>query len=104
MKRSLLLLIPALALATALCSGAEDAKKQPAKTGDHLTPTDAKVLNIGDAPPDFSLQGIDGKTHTLADYKDAKILVIAFLSNHCPDSQAVESRVKQFVSDMKDKG
>ncbi len=100
-----LLLLAALAFATSLAYAAEDAK-QPAKKPDafHITPGDAKVLNIGDTAPDFSLPGIDGKTHTLADYKDAKILVIAFLSNHCPDSQAAEGRVKRFVSDMKGKG
>ena len=60
-------------------------------------------LKIGDAAPDFSLPGIDGKTHTLADYKDAKLLMVAFLSNHCPDSHAAESRIKKLVADMKGK-
>lgn len=61
-------------------------------------------LKIGDAAPDFSLPGVDGKTHTLAEYANAKILVIAFMSNHCPDSHAAEDRVKKLVDDMKDKG
>jgi peroxiredoxin len=69
-----------------------------------VAPEDLKTLAIGDAAPDFSLPGIDGRTHTIADYKDAKVLMIAFISNHCPDSQAAEGRVKQLVSDMKDKG
>ena len=60
-------------------------------------------LKIGDAAPDFSLPGIDGKTRTLADFKDAKILMVAFMSNHCPDSQAAEGRVKAFVEAMKGK-
>src|SRR5438477_9270997 len=60
-------------------------------------------LKIGDTAPDFSLPGIDGKTHTLAEYKNAKLLVIAFISNHCPDSHAAESRIKKLVSDMKGK-
>jgi peroxiredoxin len=61
-------------------------------------------LKIGDAAPDFSLPGIDGKTHTLADYKDAKMLMVAFISNHCPDSHAAESRMLKLVEDMKGKG
>lgn len=61
-------------------------------------------LKIGAQAPDFSLPGIDGKTHTLAEYKDAKVLVIAFLSNHCPDSQASEGRIKEFVEKNKEKG
>src|SRR5437764_12059903 len=60
-------------------------------------------LKIGDSAPDFSLPGIDGKTHTLAEYKNAKLLMIAFISNHCPDSHAAESRIKKLVSDMKSK-
>ena len=61
-------------------------------------------LKIGDSAPDFSLPGIDGKTHTLADYKEAKLLMVVFMSNHCPDSHAAEPRIKKLVSDMKGKG
>lgn len=59
-------------------------------------------LKIGDSAPDFSIPGIDGKTHTLA-YKDAKILVIAFISNHCPDSHAAQPRIEKLVGEMKGK-
>src|SRR4051812_5946859 len=67
-------------------------------------PGDAKRLKIGDAAPDFSLKGIDDKMHTLADYKDASILMIAFLSNHCPASHAAETRLIPLANEMKDKG
>ena len=51
------------------------------------------------------MPGIDGRTHTLADYQDAKWgLVIAFISNHCPDSQAAEGRLKTFVSEFSPRG
>jgi peroxiredoxin len=95
-------------LSVALLAGtiavlAEEAK--PAKKPDsHANPGDMKTLAIGDAAPDFSLKGIDDKTHTLADYKDAKVLMIAFMSNHCPDSQASEERVKKLVEDTKNRG
>lgn len=61
-------------------------------------------LQIGETAPDFSLPGIDGKTHTLADYKDAKLLMVAFISNHCPSSHAAEGRMKQLITDTKGKG
>jgi peroxiredoxin len=61
-------------------------------------------LKIGDPAPDFSLPGIDGKTHTLATYKDAKMLMIAFISNHCPSSHAAEKRMMKVIADYKDKG
>src|SRR5882672_9960579 len=60
-------------------------------------------LKIGDPAPDFALPGIDGRRHTLGDYKDAQLLMIAFISNHCPDSHAAESRIKKLVQDMKGK-
>lgn len=65
---------------------------------------DVRDLQIGDAAPDFALPGIDGKTHHLADYKEAKIFMVAFISNHCPDSHAAEARLKKLYADTKDKG
>ncbi len=61
-------------------------------------------LQIGEAAPEFSLPGIDGKTHTLAEFKDAKLFMVAFISNHCPDSHAAEGRLKKLAADHKDKG
>lgn len=63
-----------------------------------------QTLSIGDRAPDFTLQGIDGESHTLDDYKAAKLLVIAFISNHCPDSQAAEGRLKKLVTDFSERG
>ncbi len=63
-----------------------------------------KTLAIGDPAPDFRLPGIDGKTHTLADYKSAAVFAVVFMSNHCPDSQAAEGRIKQLVSDFGSRG
>ena len=67
-------------------------------------PTDAHHLKIGDSAPDFSLKGIDGKMYTLADFKDAPLLMVAFLSNHCPYSHAAETRLLPLVAEMKPKG
>ena len=64
-------------------------------------PADMRTLKIGDPAPDFSLLGVDGKTHTLAEYSGAKLLMVAFMSNHCPDCQAAESRIKKLVDEMK---
>src|SRR5205823_2902701 len=67
-------------------------------------PSDARRLKIGDAAPDFSLPGVDGKTHSLADFKDKPILMVIFLSNHCPYSHAAETRLLPLVEQMKDRG
>jgi peroxiredoxin len=67
-------------------------------------PADSARLKIGDPPPDFSLPGIDGKTYTLADFKDAPVLMVAFLSNHCPVSHAAETRIIPMAQEYKSRG
>ena len=54
--------------------------------------------------PDFQLPGVDGKTYTLKDFADAKVLVVVFTCNHCPTAQAYEERIAQLHADYKDKG
>jgi thiol-disulfide isomerase/thioredoxin len=71
----------------------------PASTQDELKP-----LVLGTAAPDFKLPGVDGKTYSLADFADAKALIVAFTSNHCPTAQAYEERIKKIVADYKPKG
>ena len=48
---------------------------------------------VGDNIKDFSLQNIDGKTVSLADYKDSKGFIITFTCNHCPYAMAYEDRI-----------
>lgn len=57
------------------------------------------TLAIGSPAPDFSLLGIDGKTHKLGDYKDSQVLAIIFTCNHCPTAQLYETRIKKLVED-----
>src|ERR1700712_3104087 len=63
-----------------------------------------KTMGIGETAPDFSLPGIDGKTYTLQSFKNAKVLAIVFMCNHCPTSQAYEDRVIKLTSDYAAKG
>src|SRR5215204_7127589 len=67
-------------------------------------PPDARTLQIGDRAPDFRLLGIDGKQHSLDDYKAAKLLMVVFLSNHCPYSHAAETRLIPLAKEYKSKG
>lgn len=64
---------------------------------------DPPTLAIGASAPDFSLPGIDGKTHSLADYKSARVLTVIFTCNHCPTAQLYETRIKQLVEDYRGK-
>lgn len=63
---------------------------------------DVKTLKIGATAPDFDLIGIDDKNYTLESFSDADILVIIFMANHCPTSQAYEGRIMKLVEDYKD--
>jgi thiol-disulfide isomerase/thioredoxin len=72
----------------------------PAIADDSQHPT----LAIGSPAPDFCLPGVDGQAHCLKDYATSKVLVIAFICNHCPTSQLYETRIKQIAEDYKEKG
>lgn len=64
-----------------------------------------ETVDIGDKGAPFTgLEGTDGKKHSFADYKDAKILVLNFTCNSCPVARAYEDRFKQFTQQYKDKG
>src|ERR1700682_3218235 len=62
------------------------------------------ILPIGSRAPDFSLPGVDGKTHGLADYASSPVLVVVFTCNHCPIAQMYERRIQQLAWDYRDKG
>src|SRR5687767_4830551 len=63
-----------------------------------------KMLEIGAAAPDFRLPGVDDKTYTLADFREAKLLVVVFTCNHCPTAQAYEDRLIALAKGYKDQG
>lgn len=62
------------------------------------------TLPLNAKAPDFSLKGVDGKTYTLADFSQSKVLVIVFTCNHCPTAQLYETRIKKLADDYRGKG
>jgi peroxiredoxin len=102
------LLVALLASAVAVSAAAPLPKKK-GSTGvkGEITgglPPDAKKLALGDPAPGFRLLGIDGKHHTLADYSVARVLMVVFLSNHCPYSHAAETRLIPLAKEFKARG
>ncbi len=93
-------LLPLCLVLSAAIVSAQTAK--PTKTSDR--PEGFHALAIGDSAPEFDLIGIDEERHTLAEYAKADVLMIAFLSNHCPTSQAVEERIKGLQREFKGRG
>jgi peroxiredoxin len=63
-----------------------------------------ETLEIGSQAPDFNLPGVDGRNYRLADFADAKVLVVVFTCNHCPTAQAYEDRIIKLTADYKSKG
>ena len=58
------------------------------------TASSPQVLKTGSVAPDFTLKGVDGKLHSLADYKSKATLVV-FICNHCP---YVKARIGDVVA------
>lgn len=52
------------------------------------------TLRLGDPAPGFSLAGIDGATHSLADY-EGKPVAVVFSCCHCPYVVAWEDRLNE---------
>src|SRR5438105_11364372 len=105
--KSLSLLLLATFAVGALSLPAQERKKGNAEGRVDLEsemPPDAGHLELGDAAPDFKLLGTDGKTYTLADFKSAPVLMVVFLSNHCPYSHAAETRLLPLAREFADKG
>ena len=58
------------------------------------TASSPQVLKTGSPAPAFALKGVDGKTHSLGDYRSKSTLVI-FICNHCP---YVKARIGDVVA------
>jgi peroxiredoxin len=54
--------------------------------------------------PDFTLPGVDGRTHSLADYADAEVLVLVQSCNHCPYVLSWEGRINRLQAEYADRG
>ena len=71
MKRSLLALLSLLALAAGIALTVRPARA---------------AVAVGQPAPPFSLQGVDGKTYSLADFK-GKVVVLEWINPNCPFSR-----------------
>lgn len=66
--------------------------------------TPSTMLPLGTEAPDFSLVNVDGKTVSLADFKGAQALVVAFVCNHCPFVKHIADPLAAFGNEYTDKG
>ncbi len=61
-------------------------------------------LPLGSPILPFSLCGLDGKMVDVAGFREAKVLVVVFMCNHCPYVQAVWPRLVALQEQYKGKG
>jgi thiol-disulfide isomerase/thioredoxin len=61
-------------------------------------------LSIGRPAPEFRLIGTDGIAHASSDWKASSVFVVAFLCNHCAESQLYEARLNKLAQDYAKKG
>jgi len=69
-----------------------------------ITQNGPTTLPLGGSAPNFSLPATDGKTYSLATFRDAKLLVISFTCNHCPYALGVEDRFIRMAGTYQSKG
>ena len=66
--------------------------------------TESFQVQLGSAALPFSLKGTDNQVYTLQNLKDAKILVVVFMCNHCPYVQACIERLVKLQGQFADRG
>jgi peroxiredoxin len=64
----------------------------------------AFTLELGERAPDFDLPGVDGRNYSLADFADAKLLIVVFSCNHCPFVVGSEDRMNRFCAEYRPRG
>jgi thiol-disulfide isomerase/thioredoxin len=62
------------------------------------------LLAIGGQLPSFQLMGVDGHVHKPEEWKSSSVFVVAFLCNHCTESQLYESRLNRLTQQYAGKG
>lgn len=58
------------------------------------TTSSPQVLTTGSRAPNFTLKGVDDRTHSLQDYK-SKAMLVVFICNHCP---YVKARIGDIIA------
>ncbi|HUE35742.1 MAG TPA: thioredoxin family protein [Candidatus Acidoferrum sp.] len=67
-----------------------------------LTPS--TMLPLGTIAPDFKLPDTNGKTVSLANFKNAPALLVLFICNHCPYVKHIRAGLAQLARDYAPKG
>ncbi len=63
--------------------------------------TGASICDFGWKAHDFALEGVDGRTYSLADVRGPKGTLVVFICNHCPYVRAVIRRLVEEVNALR---
>jgi len=69
-----------------------------------MVATASTMLGLGTEAPPFSLPDTRGKTVSLADFKDAKALLVVLMCNHCPFVRHILDTFVKLAADYRNKG
>jgi peroxiredoxin len=69
-----------------------------------MVAVNSTMLSLGTEAPNFRLMDGEGEIHELADFKDAKALLVVFLCNHCPYVKHVRAEIAKLGRDYAPKG
>jgi peroxiredoxin len=69
-----------------------------------MVQTASTMLPLGTHAPDFSLPNVNGKTVSLADFRDRKGLLVIFMCNHCPFVKHLREALAAFGKEYLPKG
>ncbi|MCU4675854.1 thioredoxin family protein [Catenovulum sp. 2E275] len=66
--------------------------------------TASNMMDLGTKAPDFTLKNTEGSTTSLADFKDAKALVVMFICNHCPYVIHIAPKLAELAKSYQEQG
>ena len=69
-----------------------------------LLAADKTEVAVGQKAPEFDLFGVGYKYHSLADYPDAKAVVVVFTCNHCPVAKGYEETLVALAKEYQPRG
>ncbi len=69
-----------------------------------MVATASTMSPLGTVAPDFSLPDTNGKSVSLADFKDAPALLVVFMCNHCPFVKHIGGGLAELARDYQGRG
>ncbi|MEW6775772.1 MAG: thioredoxin family protein [Bdellovibrionota bacterium] len=69
-----------------------------------MAKTPSTMAELGTKAPPFNLKDPSGKAYSIGDFRDAPVLVVAFICNHCPYVQHIRKELAAFGKEYRAKG